>query len=191
MFRHVLCEARTQAPKTAEHQTGSIIDCLRYLDNNRFQTCCHDSPPRWNFWVEKDGMSGTKWRIVALFYNACGVSFVFPITGTFKAVDGSWQNSAWKLWISEVAAILAPFNVQRIFQSQTFSPIQKSTPCFACTPCAELTVHQLTNYILNLKIMWQKKYQRRDHHMTAKVKLTLEQVMKEQRESRDIALHFL
>jgi len=35
-------------------------------------------------------MSGTKGRNVALFYNACGVIFVFPITGTFKAVDGSW-----------------------------------------------------------------------------------------------------
>lgn len=42
-------------------------------------------PPRRNFCVEKEDMSGTtKGRIVALFYNACGVIFVFPITRPFN-----------------------------------------------------------------------------------------------------------
>jgi len=50
-------------------------------------------PPRRNFSFEKkEGMSGTKGRIVDSFDNARGVTFVFPITGTFKAVGKNALN---------------------------------------------------------------------------------------------------
>lgn len=82
MFRHVLCEARIQAPKRDEHQTSSIIDCvcrevrrLKYIDHGH--PACGISiiidskpvamirPPRRNFCVEKEDMSGTtKGRII-------------------------------------------------------------------------------------------------------------------------------